>query len=201
MSSEQAVEPTGRATVRVIRSSIRLWISGAIAWLSGLLGLAQFGYMVLAKPSTWPGNLFAFAILTAIAAGFGLMLVRPRLVVSNAGIHVVNPLRTTFVRWRDIEAFGVGPTRLGPSLGIVRRDGRWIGAIAVQPSRISHLLGGRALVDRVAQELDSLAERYQLVEGEPAPRTARAGQGPLLVSAVVYAICVVGLLIAGLATS
>jgi hypothetical protein len=192
---------TERGTVHVIRSRSRLLISGAIALLAASLGLAQLGYMVLAEAPEPAGNLGAFAILTAIAVFLGVLLVRPRLVVSNGGIHVVNVLGTTFVPWRDVEALAVGPTRFGPSLQIVRRDGRWVAADAIQPARIPPLSGRRPFVDRVAQELDYLAKKNRLADGDPAPGTARAGEGPFLVSAVAWAICVVGLLVAGLATS
>ncbi|MGH8833883.1 MAG: PH domain-containing protein [Actinomycetes bacterium] len=195
------VELTDRAAVRVIRSRIRLWVAGVIAWLTGIFGLAQLGYTAVAEPSTWQGGLVAFAIPTIIAAALGVMLVRPRLVVSNTGVHVVNPVRTTFVSWRDIENLAVGDTRVGPSLQILTRDGRWVSAVAVQPARIRPLSGRQPFVERVAQELDTLAERYRLADSQPDPRAARAGEGPLLVSAAVYAICVVGILVAGLATS
>jgi Bacterial PH domain len=195
------VELTDRGGVRVIRSRIRLWVAGVIAWFSGPLGLADLGYMAVAKPSTWQGNLVGFAVLTIIAAALGVVLVRPRLVVSNTGVHVVNPVRTTFVSWRDIETLAVGDTQFGPSLQILTRDGRWVSAVAVQPARIRPLSGRQPFVERVAQELDTLAKRHRLADGQPPPRAARAGEGPLLVSAAVYAICVVGILVAGLATS
>src|SRR5262245_43688552 len=173
-----------------------------IAWLLGIFGLTQFGYMVLARPSAWTGNLFAFAIVTAMAVTLVVTLIRPRLVVSNAGVHVVNPLRTSFVPWRDIEALAVGPTRrLGPSLQILRRGDGWVAAVAVQPARIPPLSGRRPFIDRVAQELEHLAERHRLDDAEPAPQTARAGEGALLVSAAVYGIWIAGFVVAGMATS
>jgi len=198
------VELTERGAVRVIRSPARIWVWGVIACLSGIFGLAEFGYLVIAKPSTWTENLSAFAFLSAIAVAFGVTEVRPRLVVSNAGVHVVNPLRTTFVAWRDVLA--VGPTRrlwpsLRPSLQILRKDGGWVAAVAVQRPRIDPLSGRQPFVDRVAQQLEYLAERHRLHNAEPAPQTARAGEGPLLISAAVYATCVISLVVAGMTTS
>ena len=186
-----------RRSVRVIRSHIRLWTGGAVASIAGALGLFALEDLVLGEPSR--SALGGFAIFTTVAASLAVALVRRRLVVSEAGVHVVNPLRVTFVPWAAMEALALGPTRLGPSLQIVEKTGRRVSVVAVQPPGIiPQLLGRHSFLDEVTTDLHELAQKHQLSKVVPDPRTARAGRTPLLLGAAAYAVAVFGLLLAGL---
>jgi hypothetical protein len=194
---------TDGETPHVVRSSLRLWVGSLLAWMAGLLGLTELAYAVFGKSVSWQGNVFAFGILTAVAVFFGVMFMWPRLVVSEAGIHVINPIETTFVRWGDIETFVIGPTNVGPSLHVIGRNDLKVPAVAVQPARIwiTRLLGKRSYADNVAANLIHLAEQRRGSTAVADPRAPHAGRDPARSSLLIYACLVVALLAIWLARS
>jgi hypothetical protein len=121
-----------------------------------IVGWAMLAVVVLAvvtvfidRPS--PAGLWLVCAVLGGAALAWLVVrcyIAPRVVSSADGVRVVNPFKTTRIRWRDIERF-----EARPMLRVVRRDGTHVTAWAVQAATTSRLVGRTGLAEPVASAL------------------------------------------------
>lgn len=93
--------------MQIVRST-PVVVLGALAVSVGTL-VSSFGLVVMTVQPT-ARIAVQVALSAALAAAGWLLCVRPRLLVSDFGVAVVNPLRTTFVAWTDLDSCGVGDT-------------------------------------------------------------------------------------------
>lgn len=76
------------------------------------------------------GEAVALVLAAALATTGVVLCLRPRVLVSDFGVAVVNPLRTTFLPWTDLDQVG-----FEDRLWLRTRDGRVLEAYAVRASR------------------------------------------------------------------
>lgn len=102
-------------------------VAVALGAVLGLLGL----FVLSIVPSPAAG---AQVLLSAGLVGVGWVLcLRPKLLVSDFGVAVVNPLSTTFVAWTDLDACGAEH-----NVWIRRTDGTIIDVYAVRTDPERH---------------------------------------------------------------
>src|SRR5215207_11006867 len=115
------------------RSRAFTTIGWSILVLVGLIVVT----LLVAHPAPW--WLWVPVTLVGGAAAGWLAFrcyVAPRVVAGEAGVQIVNPFRTTQLRWADIERF-----EYRPMLTVVRRDGTTVTAWAVPSPSSARLIG------------------------------------------------------------
>ena len=138
------MEPRPRAELTYRSHSFAM-----IGWSTILLVALVVATIVMAGPD--PGALWVPLTVIAGAGAVWLLYrcyVAPRVVATDWGVRVVNPFRTTELRWWDIERFDSRPM-----LTIVRCDGSTVTAWAVQHAVTARLVGRMSQGESVATAL------------------------------------------------
>jgi len=138
----------------------RVWRAGRLSLvLVGLFAAAAgivipvLAYLVYrSEGSPWiPALLIALTVLAlAYAWRFGL---HPRLIASDAGVEVVNPLHRTRIDWDDITVVAPGENGL-----VIATEDRTTEAWCVQKSNRAAKRGEVTRADRIAHELLDIRE-------------------------------------------
>jgi hypothetical protein len=102
-------------------------------------------------------DLFLVVLYVGLALIFTKVLLRPRIIVGEAGVEVINYHNVHELTWDEIERFSVGNAYRGISIEF--RDGRVLKANAVQKTNLASWLGRSGRAERVVAELNDELSR------------------------------------------
>ncbi|GLW74269.1 membrane protein [Kitasatospora phosalacinea] len=112
-----------------------------------------FSVLAVALPESWQFNDRAMMVCSGLLfAAVGLMLARPKVVADEAGLTVVNFVRSRRLSWAEVVRVNL---RAGdPWVVLDLADGTALAAVGIQPG------GGRAQAVAAARALRDLVEQH-----------------------------------------
>jgi hypothetical protein len=120
-----------------------------VGWAMLALVILAVGTVIVDRPDPFGSWLVASVVIGGLVAWLVVRCyIAPRVVTSGRGVRIVNPFRTTEVRWTDIERF-----ESRPMLTVVRRDGSTVTAWAVQSGTTAGLVGRLGQSESVVKAL------------------------------------------------